>query len=71
MGKELDKVTYTTCPKVPFAEITVNGQKVRCRSFKMEHSVGEVPVVTLELLAPELRIDALCDLVSREYNSGK
>lgn len=62
----MDNITYTTT-KQGFAEVTVNGEKVRCRSFKMEHNADSLPVVTLEYLAPDVRIDAISDLVSREY----
>lgn len=62
----MDNIKYNTT-KQGFAEVEVNGEKVRCRSFKMVHEVDCAPVVTIEFVAPIARINAICDLVSREY----
>lgn len=64
----MDKITYNTT-KPGFAEVTINGEKVRCRSFKLEHDADGAPVATIELIAPDVRLNAICDLVNREIRN--
>ena len=61
----MNRVEYSTENGV-IGKVSVNGKPVRVRSIKIEHSVDEAALVTLELIAPEVHVTALTDVVYRK-----
>ena len=48
------------------ARVTIDDKPIRCRGYKIEHHVEELPTVELELLAiPECEMDAITRIVNK------
>ena len=49
------------------ATVTIDGKPIRCRGYKIEHHVDEIPTVELEILAiPEYTMDAIVGITNKE-----
>ena len=49
------------------AIVTIDGQPIRCRGYKIEHHVEELPTVELEVLAiPQCEMDAIVEITNKE-----
>ena len=64
-SKGKDKIEYVSEDGV-FATIKINGEPIRCRSFKLEHGVDGLATATVEIVAPDAHITALADHVIRK-----
>ena len=50
-----------------YAKVTVDGKEVRCRGYEISHSVEEIPIVSLEIIAtPEYEHDAIIQVKDLE-----
>ena len=53
------------CPAL--ARVTIDDKPIRCRGYKIEHHVDEVPTVELGILAiPECEMDAIIGITNKE-----
>jgi hypothetical protein len=53
------------CPAL--ARVTIDDKPIRCRGYKIEHHVDELPMVELEVLAiPECTMDAIVGINNKE-----
>lgn len=48
------------------ARVTIDDKPIRCRGYKIEHHVEELPTVELEILAiPECEMDAIIGITNK------
>ena len=62
---ERDKIEYKQLGDGVQAELWINGQKVRSRSFTLHHDIDGCATATIEIVNPEVHVTAMCDTVIR------